>query len=414
MKNSIIRILIVVLVAFIGQLAFSQNTSIKKLRKQRKEIQQLINLTNKQLLQTQRNEKNILKKINTLQNNLADRKELIKNYNKEIKLVNTRINQLEKEKKELEQKLAPLKKDYRQLTQSTQVQRNSYSKLIFLFSAKTFDQTWRRFRYLQEFTEYRKEQLKGIQEVKNAIDKKTDSLNSNKKEILLLVEAKKQEREKLNKAKIRQKKYLTSIQQKEKKLSIEFKKQVKKRDKIDKKIASVIREEIRISKKRRASKRKKTNRIRRRTRTTTYKTENNRFSTNFSKNRGKLPWPVSRGYISGRFGKHKHPTFRHVTINNKGTYFKSPRGSSAIAIFEGVVTRCFSLPGSGNAVIVQHGKYRSVYGNLNKIYVRVGQKVKAKQPIGQIYTDEEKGYSELLFQVWEETALQNPEKWIRK
>lgn len=433
--NRIIQILFFVFLMMFNQTLFSQSRSVKELRKQRKEIQQLINLTDKQLRKTKQKEKNIFHKINALQENLTDRKELIKNYNKEIQLVQEKINQLEKEQENLEIKLKQLKKDYKRLIQSTQVQQSSYSKLQFLLSGKTFEQTWRRLRYLKEFTEYRKKQLEDIREVQKELKAKSDTLKTNRKGIEQLLIAKRLEHTKLNKAKKREKEILTIIRQKEKKLSEEFQKQVNKRTQIDKKIEKVIKEEIRkvaerkkrekirkelirkkkLASKNKGSKTKKTTvdkNIRRKT--ITYKENDTRLSGDFAKKRGKLSWPVSRGYISGHFGKHKHPTFRQVTINNRGTYFKSPKGATARAVFAGVVTRRFSLPGSGNAVIVQHGKYRTVYGNLTNIYVKVGDKVKGNQPIGAIYVDEEKGSAELLFQIWKGTILQNPEQWIRK
>ena len=104
-----------------------------------------------------------------------------------------------------------------------------------------------------------------------------------------------------------------------------------------------------------------------------------------------------------------------MTTNNKGVYIQTPSGSSARAVFEGVVTQRFSIPGSNNAVIIQHGKYRTVYANLTQIFVREGEHVNAKQAIGKIYTDDENGNkTELYFQVWKDKNIQNPESWIAR
>ena len=143
--------------------------------------------------------------------------------------------------------------------------------------------------------------------------------------------------------------------------------------------------------------------------------EESLLSGGFEQNRGRLPWPVDRGSISGHYGVQPHPVLKHVQIDNKGTYFLSPSGTNARAVFEGVVERRFSLPGSGNAVIIQHGNYRTLYGNLTNIYVRTGDHVKAKQAIGQIYTDEENGgKTELIFQIWSGLTRLNPENWITR
>jgi len=139
------------------------------------------------------------------------------------------------------------------------------------------------------------------------------------------------------------------------------------------------------------------------------------LSGNFERNQGRLPWPTSNGFISGHYGVQPHPVLKHVTTNNKGVYIQTPSGSSARAVFEGVVTQRFSIPGSNNAVIVQHGNYRTVYANLTQIFVREGDHVSAKQAIGKIYTDDENdNKTELYFQIWNGRNLQNPESWIAR
>ena len=139
------------------------------------------------------------------------------------------------------------------------------------------------------------------------------------------------------------------------------------------------------------------------------------ISGNFDKNQGRLPWPVSNGFISGHYGVQPHPILRHVTTNNKGIYIQTPSNGSARAIFEGIVTQRFSIPGSNNAVIIKHGAFRTVYANLTQISVKEGDKVSAKQVIGKIYTDDENdNKTELYFQIWKDKVLQNPENWLTK
>ncbi len=142
--------------------------------------------------------------------------------------------------------------------------------------------------------------------------------------------------------------------------------------------------------------------------------EESLLSGNFERNRGRLPWPVDRGAVSGRFGIQPHPVLRHVTINNKGTYFQSPAGTNARAVYDGVVKSIFSIPGGGNAVIVQHGNYRTVYGGLSSIYVHNDQKISSKQPLGKIYSDDENGKTELYFQIYNGKSVVNPEGWIAR
>ena len=134
---------------------------------------------------------------------------------------------------------------------------------------------------------------------------------------------------------------------------------------------------------------------------------------NFEKNKGKLPLPVEKGFVSGKYGVQPHPVLSKVTINNKGIYIQTPAGSDARTIFEGEVTQIFSVQGSNSAVIVKHGNYRTVYSNLTTIYVKVGDKVSTKQKVGKIYTDPENGNkTELYLMIYKNTEIQNPEQWL--
>ena len=134
---------------------------------------------------------------------------------------------------------------------------------------------------------------------------------------------------------------------------------------------------------------------------------------NFEKNKGKLPLPVEKGFISGHYGIQPHPFLDKVQVNNKGTYIQTPAGSDARAIFEGEVTQCFSVPGSNNSVIIKHGNYRTVYSNLTTLYVKAGDKVSTKQKIGKVFTDKENdNKTELYIMVYKDTEIQNPETWL--
>jgi len=105
---------------------------------------------------------------------------------------------------------------------------------------------------------------------------------------------------------------------------------------------------------------------------------------------------------------------KFVTTNNKGIYIQTPAGSTARSVFEGIVTQCFDIQGS-HGVIIQHGNYRTVYANLTQIYVRIGEKVTAKQTLGKIYTDSENdNKTELYFQVYKDRNTLNPESWIAR
>jgi murein hydrolase activator len=414
--------------------------SIKELEQQRKQTLQTLEITNKLLNETKKSQRSSLNKITIISKNINERKVLIKNISSEIGQMDEKINQLSQEKNKLENNLKGLKADYAKLVQEAHINRNLYERIMFVLSAKSFDQSYRRLRYLQEYSNYRKEQVYKIEKVKIEIIHKNDSIQTQKTTKVKVVKQKETETITLSKDQLKEKVLLTDLKKKETKLRSDLKIQQKKANDLNNKIAAIIAGEIRKAEAKRAAaekkrlaeeiKAKKTSQ-KPETKTTTQAStkpsnstsasvslltkEETLISGNFERNQGRLPWPTSNGFISGHYGIHEHPVLKHVTTNNKGVYIQTPAGSSARAVFEGVVTQRMLIPGSNNMVIIQHGNYRTVYANLTQIFVREGDHVSAKQAIGKIYTDDESdNKTELYFQVWNGKNIQNPESWISK
>ena len=421
-----------------------QAQTVKELELQRKQTLKNLETTNILLNQTKKSQRSSLNKLTIISKNINERKMLIKNMSFEIGKLDDQIVQLDHEKTKLETNLKKLKANYAKLVQESHINRSLSAKIMFVLSAESFDQSYRRLRYLQEYSEYRKEQVREIEGVKVQIQHKNDSLHIHKTTKVEVVKQKETETKNLTKDKQKVKVLLTDLQKKEKKLRADLKIQQKKANDLNNKIASIIAEEIRkaeakraaIQKKRQEEEENKSKTTKSTTKTTsktelktTTKTtmttsttsvsvltkEETLISGNFERNQGRLPWPTSNGFISGHFGIQQHPILKHVTTNNKGVYIQTPSGSSARAVFEGVVTQRFSVPGSNNGVIIQHGNYRTVYANLTQIYVREGDHVSAKQAIGKIYTDDDSdNKTELYFQVYNGRNVQNPESWIAR
>jgi septal ring factor EnvC (AmiA/AmiB activator) len=138
------------------------------------------------------------------------------------------------------------------------------------------------------------------------------------------------------------------------------------------------------------------------------------LSSTFEKNKGKLPWPTNKGIVTGRFGIQQHPVLKNVKIRNDGIFISTIENETARAIFDGEVSKVFSLPGSNFAVIVRHGNYFTLYHNLDEVYVKEGDKVSTKQRIGRVFTDKEKNETVLQFQVWREMEKSDPEAWLSR
>jgi septal ring factor EnvC (AmiA/AmiB activator) len=389
--------------------------TIKELEEQRKNALERLETTSKVLSETKKTQQTSLNKLNIINKSISQRTSLINTINKEINALAREISKLNAETKKLERELEAYKKDYAHMVREAYINRGVYSKMLFLLSAESFDQSYRRLRYMQEFTAYRKHQIEKIEKTRQEIAKKTTQLTQHQQTQEAVKKQKNAEQQKLLVDKKKENTAYANLKRKEKTLQADLKKQQKIADDLNKKIEALIAEEVSKAEK----KRKKTGE------TSSDDTpgtgiyaltkEEQLISGNFAANAGRLPWPVERGFISGKFGIQPHPTLKYVTTNNKGIYIQTTARTNARAVFEGIVTQRFSVPGSNNGVIIQHGQYRTVYANLTTIYVRVGEKVSAKQRIGQIYTDADNdNKTELFFQIWKERAILNPESWIAK
>ncbi|RZL12225.1 MAG: peptidase M23, partial [Hymenobacter sp.] len=135
------------------------------------------------------------------------------------------------------------------------------------------------------------------------------------------------------------------------------------------------------------------------------------LSSGFAGNKGRLPWPVARGFVAQHFGRHNHPVLKHVVVENRGVDIQTNEGEAVRSVFAGRVLTVAQVPGMNNIVMIQHGEYFTVYARLRSVSVHEGQQVDAREPIGAAATDAD-GTAQVQFQVWRNSANLNPEGWL--
>ena len=142
--------------------------------------------------------------------------------------------------------------------------------------------------------------------------------------------------------------------------------------------------------------------------------EEQQLSDKFESNKGKLPWPLTEGVITEQFGTHVHPDFAKVEIQNNGIDINTNQGASVRSVFNGSVVAVASVSGlEGKVIIIKHGEYLSVYSNIDEVFVKSGDKIKTKQNIGKVLTDDNSN-TQLHFEIWKEQSILNPENWIAR
>ena len=367
--------------------------SVQELQKQQKVLQKQLQETKEMLKQTKKDETATENKLNLLNEDINTRKELIVNIQDEITALDGEMTLLTQERDSLQVKLEEAKADYAKLIRETHYADMQQSPLLFLFSAKNFQQLIRRVQYMRQFAQYRKEQVNLILSLQAEIDDQNMQLAERKQTQSDALQLQEHEQEILTADQRKHESMLKELKKKEKELIAKQKKQQKKVDELNKQIDELIAKQVKNSK---------------------LTKEQQLIAGGFEANKGRLPWPIEKGFISGHFGKHQHPIHANVTINNKGIYLQTVSGAKARAVYEGEVTWCAQMNGS-YAVIIQHGNYRSVYSQLKSICVKQGDKVQAKQVIGEIMTNtSEDNKTELYFQIYKDRTIVNPSEWLAK
>lgn len=404
----------------------------KTLETKKQNLQSEIDLTNKLLAETRRNKTLSLSQLVALNKKIEARQELIATINQEIANLDKQIDVKQDEIAVQDSELVKMKRDYARMIVFAYRNRNSFSSMMFLFSAEDFNQAYLRLKYLQLISTGRRLQGIKIAQHQQELNDQLAELEADKAEKKNLLGSEEVEQTTLAKEKDEKDATFRGLQTKESTLKSDLAKKNSQKVATDSAIARLLREEI--AKQVAAAAAPKPVTPTPKTGAPTPKTgtpapankpptptkvtltpEAKELGENFAGNQGKLPWPVERGTIVSHFGKHAHPVLKDVTMQNNGVDISTSSGSMARAVFDGECTGLTSIPGCGWLVIIRHGEYLTVYSNLESVLIKQGDKVKTKQSIGKIMTDQQEGTTELHFEVWKSGGIKlDPEAWLLK
>ncbi len=320
---------------------------------------------------------------------------LIANYKSEISLLENEIGQDQQIIDALAKDVADLKKEYGAMVYAAYKASRGQDKLTFLFSASSFNQFFRRIHYLSQYTEARQKQIRQINAVQDMLAMQISSIEVKKTEQISLLQTQLGEKNKLLELKNKEQSAISSLVSREKEIKTEIKKRNKSLATLNKLIDNIIKKQIAAAE---AEKSK----------SETSLTIN--LSTDFSKNKTKLSWPVN-GFVSQKFGITKDPVLKGVEHNNPGIDIQTKPNSQVKCISSGKVSRVFLVQGFNRGVLVNHGDYFSVYAKMNNVTVKKGQVLVAGESLGTVYTGKD-GIAELHFEIWKSFTKLNPEKWL--
>ena len=414
-------------------LSFAQQDQ-KQLKREQQKLEKRISNTKKLLGKVKNNSQASLNEIRLIENQIKSREALVNLFDNQVRTAEMKIVQKKIEIKRLRTKLSTLKQQYRKMFLYAYKHRGNYNKVMYLLASSDYNEALRRNSYLKKVAKVQRKQAALIKQHQQLIYKEINQIDKEKQIKQQALLEKQNERQLIEKDKVKKEKSYQKFKNEEQALVSQLKQDERKKIQLKKQIDAAIRADIAKEQAREAARKaeqakkqeKTPNATVPKSSTTTaatpapkrvatpVSTEGAAIGKSFETNRGRLPWPVDNGSVTEKFGRNYHPTLSGIEWNNNGIDITCNKGSRVRAVFEGEVTTVFSVPGAGKVVIVKHGAYRTVYGNLAETFVGVGSKVSTKQAIGTLLNDN--GVSVCHFEVHQVVGVNpvtlNPSLWI--
>lgn len=447
--NIIKPLLLLLLITF--SLLLSAQDKKASLEAKKKKLLEEIQFTQQVLEKTKASKDATLADLTALTEQIKLRQKLIKEVEGEIGTYTEKINQNIDSLRRKEQQLDQLKKEYADAIVRIYKSQRFTDKLLFVANANSFSEALRRVNYLRKYASYRKQQAAQIVDTKSVISGQIAAIDQKKKTKEQLLNGQVKEKLQLNKTVTQKNVVVQTLKQKEKELQTKITKKQSEAKKLDAQIEAIIKKEIelaRLAEEKRqkeeaakqaaiaaaaAAKKKAAEEAVKKAKEEGKEAskadieaankkveapvklnstpEYDQLTSNFYGNKGKLPWPVEKGFVSKGFGRYTHPELGNVTVENNGVDIRTDANANVRCVFEGKVVGILNNPTFKNAVIISHGEYFTVYSKLASINVTKGQKISTKQVIGTAFTDED-NITEIHLEVWKGAAKLNPADWI--
>lgn len=376
-------------------LSFGQ--TIEELDAQIKRAEKEIAKNEKLLKEVTANKKNNQTEVKLLQNKINKRQDVVSSLNKQIKLISNDIATKQKSITTMQGELQRLKGEYGQMVRVAYKNQLVGTPLHFIFSSEDISTATHRLGLLSRYNRALSRRAEEITTKSREVEAEVGELSVKQADL----DKTKSEQQKSISTLNKEKKELDAAGKKlaanEKKISKELKKRREEKKKAQQTLQKIIDEETRKTK-------RKMSDAERRAITA--------LNGRFDQNKGKMLMPVNGGVIIERFGKHQHPTEKHVTVVNKGVNIAAPKGSEVYAVFEGEVARVMFISGLNNCIMLRHGDYFTIYSNLATVSVKAGDRVGTNTKLGTISAGDNPDDYQLHFEVWFHTINQDPELWL--
>lgn len=416
--------LVLLLSCILLPLSAQSDKLIKELESKRAEVQKQIAEQETILNKTKKNVSSQMGGLATLTGKIEERKRYILSLNHDMESIDSTLNACNRQLKKLETELLDKKKKYEASVQYLHKNRSIEEKLMFIFSAENLAQTYRRFRYVQEYAAFQRMQGEELLDKQKEVNNKKQELQKVRAAKEKLLKEREAEKVKLEAQEKEKRQLVNQLKRKQQGIQAELRKKRRQANQLNSRIDKLIAAEIEKARKRAEAEARKEGKSKVKTETPKKGTPMDAYkmtkadrelSTNFNENRGRLPMPISGPYIiTSHYGQYNVEGLRNVKLDNKGIDIQGKPGAKARAIFNGKVAAVFKLNGLVN-ILIRHGAYISVYCNLSSASVKQGDTVSTKQEIGTIFSNKADGNRTVLhFQLRREKEKLNPEPWLNR
>jgi septal ring factor EnvC (AmiA/AmiB activator) len=406
----------------------AQTEDKSQLEKERQDIQRELKQIQGEYDELKRSKKQIVGQYNLIDRKIKLQNKYISNISREMRMIDDDIYLSNVEIYRLSKLLDTLKAQYSRSVVYAYKNRSNYDFLNFIFSANSFNDAIKRVAYLKSYRNFREQQVSTIKETQALITKRKEDQLAKKRHKDDALKNQTEQARNLEGQKKEKDVVLSQLKSQEKDLQKQIAVKKKKDRELQNAIASLVRREIEAAKKKAADEAAKNKPIAdpsttivtkkpAPTKTESYlefNAEDRALGASFESNKAKLPWPVDQGNVCTHFGYYKIEGTK-LTDNSPGISICTPQaGVNVKAVFDGEVKAVFNI-GDTKSVMIQHGKYFTVYSNLGTVSVSKGAEVKRGQLIGKVGEDESDGDGgKLDFLLMIENKNVNPELWLRK
>ena len=434
-----------------------KSKTLQRLEQERKQLLRSIEASDKKLQQLRRDTRNEEQTLRTVKEQVEQRRQVVAVLGNEVSGLQARIDTLSGHIGRLHRREGALLLRYRAALVQLQRIDTHIDPVLFVLSSQNPAEARERQRFLSRYSKAVREASVALRTTRAEIEAtkaEVGRTHSEKEQLLSLREA---EKKKLEAEEQQRAAQVKDLQGKQQVLAQDLSKQKKRAEDLDHKIQAQVEAEIIAAQRRAAELQRRREEARRRRQTqptpppstgrsgrgkgTTppppppppaddepeerraatpggYAMDANEraLASSFAQNKGRLPAPIRGSYsILRTFGVHQHSEHNRVQVNSSGVDFGVNGDSRAYAVFSGVVSRVFVIPGYGTAVILRHGNYLTVYANLSSVAVSTGSRVSTGQGIGSVGASPDGSSGRLLhFQLWHERTKLNPLAWIKR